>query len=138
MPHHGGAERMGPASDHARRVAGSMMKIASAAMPERKPATCHPVRAQALTAAPPVENRSAAERIRRRSDDRGVESWFVIVGAPMRWSLWALRIIRQIGTVWSSGRPCARICAMHGVCLHAKSTFPRGEVFFEPRRQGAV
>ena len=49
-----------------RRAAGTIARTASAAIPDRKLATCHPVRAQALIAAPPVEKSAAAARISRR------------------------------------------------------------------------
>src|SRR5690606_125887 len=44
---------------------------ASAAIPERKLATCQLVRSVALIAAPPVEKRAAAARSRRRLPRRG-------------------------------------------------------------------
>ncbi len=50
----------------ARRASGTMTSTATAATAPRRPATCQPVKAHSLNAAPPVENSVAAARIRRR------------------------------------------------------------------------
>jgi hypothetical protein len=47
----------------ARRADGSSSSMTAAAIPDLKDATCHPVRAHAFTAAPPVEKSSAATKI---------------------------------------------------------------------------
>src|SRR5690348_3057500 len=61
--------------DHARRASGSTASNTAAATPERKQATCQPVRVAALMAAPPVEKRRAAvnrsRRLRRGDDAMG-------------------------------------------------------------------
>src|SRR5689334_2175493 len=53
-----------------RRVDGTRSKSAAAAMPERSPATCQPLKATDLTATPPVENSTEADINRSRSDAR--------------------------------------------------------------------
>ena len=50
--------------DKPRRAAGTNSRIAAAAIPERKLATCQLPSAQALIAAPPVENSKAANKTR--------------------------------------------------------------------------
>src|SRR4051794_31353910 len=52
--------------DHPRRASGIAASRTAAAIPERKPATCHAVSVTALMAAPPVENSTAAVTSRSR------------------------------------------------------------------------
>ncbi len=49
----------GTRHDHPRRASGMTNAKSKAATPERKLATCHPLSAADLIAAPPVENSSA-------------------------------------------------------------------------------
>src|SRR6476469_4977138 len=53
-----------------RRDRGRRTRRASAAMPDRVAATCHPESRTALIAAPPVEKRRAAPRIESRAASR--------------------------------------------------------------------
>src|SRR4051812_44802029 len=55
---------------HRRRVEGTKASNATAAIPERSPATCQPLKAIDLTATPPVENSTEANINRIRSDAR--------------------------------------------------------------------
>ena len=52
---------------HPRRAAGTSSNSATAAIADRKQATCHAVNDEALIAAPPVENSAAAARIAKRA-----------------------------------------------------------------------